>query len=219
VGCAFATEGWDTGNFVVQIGVDIDTWEYDVELANDVESCVGIAENIVAWANAGARPWSGPVFSWTEIAFAGQFAVQFECNTTVTVWSCSTQLQGLLHLPSSAGSTNSYVPTAGIDGTVDAVFAVRHWARVAADAGGVSRNGSWIAASQRDAPYRPEVDSVLSEAQNAAMVRALEAADNPRQCDVYQLSTSTWRRVHPRRVPIQRSGISLYRCSLGDAIG
>lgn len=212
------TTGWDGGELDVTVGANSDTWAYDTQLGLPSASVVDVLDDVVAWYEDGARPWTATA-SWSAVRFAdARFGARLSVSTSTT-FAPSSELQTLLGWASS--TTDVEVESAaGLAASMadnEGGLMLRHHYRSPRSDGGVSDAGSWIAEAGGIGPSRPVVNGYLSEAQLVALTVALGLAyPTPREAHIRQFhhEGQPWRLLQVGRVTRSPQSLTHYSVSL-----
>jgi len=214
-GLFVSVDGWAATSMDITVGVSNEAYVP----TTDKQTACDYMVALVAWANDGARGWSGAAsFSWSILeTLTPYLGVQLTASASATL-APDADLQTALGWPSSGQTSTAIYSSSGVPSSCDGVSDVGNWTQRQGDDGNYSRGGSYVLDPQVYALRRPQVELVLSETQAGAFKDALKNSCDPRTAWIYRHSASAWVEIHLGRVDVSKSQAQHYRASL-EAIG
>lgn len=184
LGTAMVVEGWTGASVLVAVGMSSATYT----APGDEASAVGAIDDLVAWVNDPARPWSPPSATWSaEDDGAGRLAFRVVGITSATP---NATWQTRCAIAVGAGAV------VGVSrGTCAATIGTVGWDRTDRETGSRARSGSWRAAHRMLSLGRPSCELAMDLTEAWCFNESVRLAALSRRMDVWDEGALTWRRV------------------------
>lgn len=179
----------DTWTFNLSVTVGASTEVY----SNTATSSYASILAFVAWANSGARAWTGSCtfgWSWARDASTGGAILTLVANNFFTIDGGSTPTLGF---PALAFPDTSVIADTPAVGTwAPKAFGLSGYYRFMDEAGDASATGAIRPGTPAKAAYRPSVEAVGTAQDAARLTYILGRASNPRRAWAWRKDSNTW---------------------------
>lgn len=197
LGTAMVVEGWHGASVLVAVGMSSATYAAPSDEASAVEAI----DDLIAWVNDPARPWSPPSATWSaEGDGAGRLAFRIAGITSATAdatWQARCAI---------AVGVGAVVGTSR--GTCAATIGTVGWDRTDTETGQRARSGGWRAAHRMLSLGRPSCELAMDLREAWGFNESVRLAALPRRMDVWDEGSRAWRRVKVGAVDMTPQGDS-----------
>ena len=210
-GVAISVAGWASASLQVVTGFGNATWVPSTDIMTALEA----SDELEAWLNDAARPWSGGISYTLSIREDRHPWLGLTLLATVgSTYNADAELRALLDWPVVQQGLLSIYTVTGIPSTVDCVTDVGDWTPRVVGPGGFARAGAFVVDSQVYSLRLPSIEALCDEAQAAALGEALAASSDPRTAQVWRHATQEWVSICLGRVDRSRAQMPIYRVTM-----